>query len=266
MDLKLDIRSTDREAIQSALEALQDAPKKDVDDFLRYVLNGNRNALQSFAKGAVDNPKTWWIGIFSLQMQTGLFGDRLKQMANRNAGLLQSALAPLWEDAMGTVFDDEDSEILSHVIRYAFKYHSALIAGRLVGGGFTTFASTGGRFGKRQIAKLPNPVKYTTVGGIMVANFAIASYGAGMMAIGLGRSRLRDILFTILTGSTEPLPSHYRLLLGNAAMTAEELAEEEWLRNVLLEMGKMTQIGGGPVPIKEFCARPENINRDELCK
>ncbi|GGY86287.1 hypothetical protein [Marinobacter zhanjiangensis] len=90
MELKFDLRSPDRDAVQKTLENLQDAPKDDVDDFMRYILNGNRNALQSFIKGAVNNPKTWWIGLFSLQMQAGLFGSRLNRMANSNAGILVS--------------------------------------------------------------------------------------------------------------------------------------------------------------------------------
>ncbi|MFC4260541.1 hypothetical protein ACFOZ5_16095 [Marinobacter lacisalsi] len=72
MELKFELTSPDRDAVQETLEALQGAPKDDVDDFLRYILNGNRNAIQSFIKGAVDNPKTWWIGLFSLQMQAGV--------------------------------------------------------------------------------------------------------------------------------------------------------------------------------------------------
>ena len=37
LNLKLDLRTADREAIQAVMEALQDAPKDDVDDFLRYA-------------------------------------------------------------------------------------------------------------------------------------------------------------------------------------------------------------------------------------
>ena len=265
LNLKLDLRTADREAIQAVMEALQDAPKDDVDDFLRYVLNGNRNTLQAFVKGAVDNPKTWWIGVFTLQMQSGLFGDRLKRLASQNAGILQSILAPLWADAKGTVVG-EDTELLSQIIRYAVKYHSALIAGRFAGGGFTTYATMGGRWGGRQRASLSAQARMGTAISVGLTNFALASYGAAIMAVGLGRSELRDILFSILTGSTETIPPHFRLLLGQAAMSAEELTKEEWLKEALLEINEMTQIGTGPIPIKEFCARPENIDWTELCK
>lgn len=205
MDVKLDIRSVDREAIQQTLESLQDAPKDDVDGFLRYVLNGNRNALQSFVKGAVDNPKTWWIGIFSLQMQMGLFGERLRNRACSNAHILKQILSPLWEDAKGTVFGEE-TDILGHIVRYAFKYHSAMIIGRFAGGAFTTFASTGGRMGNRYIARIKQPGRTTVVGGAGLTNVVIASYGAAMMSIGLGREKLHDVLFSILTGSAEQMP------------------------------------------------------------
>lgn len=98
MELKLQLRSPEREAIQQTLEALQDAPKEDMDEFLRYILNGRQNALQLFLKGAYDNPKTWWIGVFAVQMQTGLFGTRLQRMAASNAGVLNSLLAPVTAD------------------------------------------------------------------------------------------------------------------------------------------------------------------------
>ncbi len=264
MDLKFNLRSPDRDAVQKTLESLQNAPKDDVDAFMRYILNGNRNALQNFTKGAVDNPKTWWIGLFSLQMQAGLFGHRLQQLARSNASVLESILAPLWTDAKGSLVRD-DAAIVSNVVRYALKYHRSLLAGRFAGGAFTTFATTGGLFGRRQIGKLRRSAKYPIGAGVFVTNVSLASYGAGMMSVGLGRAKLRDVLFSILTGSDVQIPPHFELLLGKAALSTKELEQVEWLKEMLVELSKLTQVGSGPIPIKEFCSRPENIDFKAIC-
>lgn len=264
MELKFELRTPDRDAVQQTLESLQNAPKDDVDDFMRYILNGNRNALQSFIKGAVDNPKTWWIGLFTLQMQAGLLGNRLQRMSQSNAGVLRTILAPLWDDAKGTLVS-EDSTIISNVVRYAFKYHRSMLAGRLAGGGFTTFATTGGLYGRRQLGRLKRPARYSIGVGVFVTNVSLASYGAGIMAVGLGRSKIRDVLFSILTGSDVQIPPHFELLLGETSATAEEMEQIEWLREILVEINKLVQVGSGPIPIQEFCSKPENIDFKAIC-
>ncbi|MFC4257631.1 hypothetical protein ACFOZ5_01150 [Marinobacter lacisalsi] len=264
MELKFELTSPDRDAVQETLEALQDAPKDDVDDFMRYILNGNRNGIQSFIKGAVDNPKTWWIGLFTLQMQTGRMGNRLQRLANSNAGHLSTILAPLWADAKGSLVSDDES-IVTNVVRYALKYHRSMLVGRLAGGGFTSFASTGGLFGQRARAGFKTPAKIAFGTGVLVTNLALASYGAGIMAVGLGRSKLRDVLFSILTGSDMQIPPHFELLLSTAAITSEELEQLEWLKKILVEINKLAQVGTGPIPISEFCSKPENLHWESIC-
>lgn len=265
MELKLQLRSPEREAIQQTLEALQDAPKEDIDEFLRYILNGRQNALQLFLKGAYDNPKTWWIGVFAVQMQTGLFGTRLQRMAASNAGVLNSLLAPVTAD-LKSMATGGDSKIVSNVVRYALKYHRSLVLGRLAGGTFTSFAAAGGLMGSRARKKLPRSGRAVANTAIMITNWGLASYGAGIMAIGLGRRNLRDILFSVLTGSDIMIPPHFELFLGKAELVAEEYEQIEWLTAMLDEISHLTQIGTGPVPISEFCSRPENINLKGICR
>ncbi|GGY67617.1 hypothetical protein GCM10007071_13300 [Marinobacter zhanjiangensis] len=140
-----------------------------------------------------------------------------------------------------------------------------MLAGRLAGGGFTTYATTGGRWGRGQIGRLRRPAQFSIGIGVFVTNVSLASYGAGMMAVGLGRAKLRDVLFSILTGSDMQIPPHFELLLGKAALSAEELEQMEWLRDILVEINKLAQVGTGPIPISEFCSKPENIDFKAIC-
>ena len=62
------------------------------------------------------------------------------------------------------------------------------------------------------------------------------------------------------------IPPHFELLLGKAELVAEEYEQIEWLTAMLDEISHLTQIGTGPVPISEFCSRPENINLKGICR
>lgn len=148
--------------------------------------------------------------------------------------------------------------LLSGIVRYNLKYRKADIAGRLVGGQFTNYASMGGRFGNK---RLPKNVKLP----VGAANFIIASYGAAIKAVVEGHRNAEAVIQSILTGRPEHLPNNYGGD-SNAPLTQEEDQLRENLESALSEVMSLTQVAPGPVPINEFCSRPENINLKGVCK
>ncbi|BBA32509.1 hypothetical protein sS8_0544 [Methylocaldum marinum] len=73
------------------------------------------------------------------------------------------------------------------------------------------------------------------------------------------------IIQSVLTGRPEHLPNGYR------SDSSKPLSDEEGellknLKSALGEVTSLTQVELDPVPIKEFCSRPENINLKGLCK
>jgi hypothetical protein len=130
------------------------------------------------------------------------------------------------------------------------------MVGRLAGGAFTNYASTGGRAGKR----IPKGLKYP----INLSNLILASYGAAIKAMASGHGNLESVIQSILTGRPESLQR------SQLQSTGELSPEEERLLNssevALTEVMALSQVLPSPMPVKEFCLRPENINLKSLCK
>lgn len=248
---------------QTLVESLQKAGPGDLSRFTMTFLHGNEAAWYRFIKGTYNHPITWWIGIFQLQMQMGIWGPRLRSAASARASTLWQISAPLRDEAQGRIKGD-NAPLLSAIVRYNLKHRKADIIGRLLGGTFTNYASTGGRLGRKHLA---NAGKTGTVIKVTAAftNFGIASYGAAIKAVGEGAKTVEAVIQSILTGRAEHLPQNYRSH-SDAPASNEEGALLENLEAALAETMALTQAIPGPVPIKEFCARPENINLKGLCK
>jgi hypothetical protein len=246
----LSLTNEQKQASQALVESLQSAPKKDLNSF---VLNFSTSepAWHRFIKGAYNHPITWWIGIFQLQMQMGLWGHQRKSSANVLASTLWQITRPLRDEASTT-----GKDILLSVVKYNIKYKKSDMVGRLAGGAFTNYASTGGRAGKR----IPKGLKYP----INLSNLILASYGAAIKAMASGHGNLESVIQSILTGRPESLQR------SQLQSTGELSPEEERLLNssevALTEVMALSQVLPSPMPVKEFCLRPENINLKSLCK
>lgn len=148
--------------------------------------------------------------------------------------------------------------MLSAIVRYNLQHRKADIVGRLLGSKFTNYASTGGRFGNKRLSK----------GGKLartITNFSIASYGAAIKALAEEHRTLEAIIQSVLTGRPEDLPAGYHSQSG-APLSEEETNLLENVESALSEVMSLTQVEPGPVPIKEFCSRPENINLKGVCR
>ena len=253
----LNLGVTEKHDVQRFVENVQGTHPRDFDGFSMTFAHGNEAAWSRFIKGAYNHPITWWIGIFQLQMQMGMWGPRHRAAASTRASVLWQITLPLRNELEGT-FNDQSMPLLSAIVRYNVKYRKADIAGRLLGSNFTNYASTGGRLGNRQLSKGGKLAR-------MATNFGIASYGAAIKAVGQGLKSVDAVIQSILTGHPEHLPPGYRSN-GDVAPNKEENNLLEKLNPVLSEVMSLTQVAPGPVPINEFCSRPENINLKGVCR
>lgn len=252
----INLSPSEKRDVQVFVETVQVAPEQDVDALVRQFTHGNRAAWQRFVVGTYNHPVTWWIGIFQLQMQAGMWGRERRAAASVRATSVSQALRVLHNEA-GSVLKGDGSTLLSAIVRYNLKYRKADIVGRMLGGGFTNYASTGGRFGERRLSK---PAK----AGRWATNFAIASYGASIKAVAEGYRSADAIVQAILTGRPERLPAQHLRLQGN--LTDEEMGLLSSLEAVLHEVDQLTNVAPQPEPISAFCARPENINLSGVCR
>lgn len=200
-----------------------------------------------------DHVVDWY---FSADHSNGDMGFHRQCQATTRANVLWQLSKPLRDEASG-LLKNENVPLLSAIVRYNLKHRKADIVGRLVGGAFTSYASTGGRFGNKRLSKNVKRVRTIT-------NLGIASYGAAIKAVVEGHETLEAMIQSVLTGRPERLPGGYRD--DNSAPISEE--ESKLLENlgpILSEVMSLTQAEPGPIPIAEFCSRPENINLKAVC-
>src|SRR5690606_19961606 len=118
--------------VQAFVENLQEDPRG-MANFTTNFANGNEAAWRRFLKGANNHPITWWIGIFQLQMQMGIWGHQYRSVASARASVLWQICEPLRQEAHGSLHGEE-APILSAIVRYNLNYRKADMAGRLAGG------------------------------------------------------------------------------------------------------------------------------------
>ncbi len=258
----LNLNAAEKNDIQALVEHIQINPRE-LDEFTKSVEGRTEAAWRRFLKGAYNHPITWWIGIFQLQMQMGVWGHQHRSVASTRASVLWQLTQPLRNEASG-LLSGGDAPILHAIVRYYLKHRKADIVGRLAGGAFTNYASTGGRLGNRGLSKAGKAgtaIKATAA----FTNFGIASYGAAIKAVGEGHNSLEAIIQSILIGHVEQLPAGYSSG-SNVAPTQEELELLDKVETAVSEVMSLSQVQPAPVPIKEFCSRPENINLTSICR
>src|SRR5690606_10275052 len=100
-----------------------------------------------------------------LQMQTGLWGRKWQSVASVRA------------NALGQVVLNSGNHLplIKKVVMFNLRYRKADMAGRLAGGFFTNYASTGGKLGKGLSDRSKTARN--------LSNLTIASYGCAIQAI-----------------------------------------------------------------------------------
>lgn len=253
----LNLNTSEKRDIEAVLGNLQSAPSHEVSNFTTNFAKGNQVAWSRFLKGAYNHPITWWVGVFHLQMQMGVWGHRYRATSSVKANRLWKITQPLRAEAAGAL-KGESAPIVRAIVRYNMKHRKADISGRLAGGTFTNYASMGGRFGSRRLSG------YTKF-GVGATNLGIASYGAAIKAVAEGYRTLDAVIQAALTGRAEKLPKGLNLHV-DVSQDQEERAIVDNLTIVLSEVMMLSRVSPGPTPIKQFCARPENINLKGLCQ
>lgn len=246
-NIRLDVQGK-RDA-QIFVENLQNSDPGEVDKLINSYKLGNEPSWHRFIKGAYNHPITWWIGLLQIQMQMGMWG-RARQ---GQAQLAANQLAQILNLAKENVSND----ILYKVLVYNLKHRKADILGRFAGGAFTNYASTGGRAGNRKLPKNSKRV-------ISLSNFVLASYGASIKSVATGHNKIEHVIQSILTGRPSG-PSPYPSISGEK-LSKEQSEIYDKMKNSLIEINALTKISPAPVPMSEFCLRPENIDLKGLCK
>ncbi|TCI02204.1 hypothetical protein EZV61_14810 [Corallincola luteus] len=253
----LQLNASDKILVEKVTNALSEASAEKSNELMAMLAAGREPAWLRFTKGVYNHPITWWVGIFQLQMQLGVWGHQWQSKAAVRANLLAQLQNPLKREFKQLSHGDI-SPVISLLVRYNLKYRKADIAGRLLGAQFTNYASTGGAIGQRY-------VKGKAKAAVSGVNFAISTYGAAIAAIASGITDLESVLQSVLTGRPEIAPSNYRSSVV-ITVSDEERQVVANLNLALVDALEYTTVTSAPVPIKEFCRRPENVNLKGLCK
>lgn len=245
---------TDKAAVEGLLrKAGEDIPRQR-EDFARRFTDGQHPAWRRYIDGIYNHPKTWWIGIIQTQMVLGVWGARRKA----EASIRQAALAQVLHQLTAPENREQSDTLIIEAVRFNLQYRKADIIGRFHGGLFTNYASMGGR---RGAAATGRGLKWAG----RITNLTVASFAAAIGAIAANRKTAEDILNAIITGKTEALPARYNALAQQAS--AESTGEIEHI--VLGEVhgvDALNRVSPSPVPIREFCGRPENVDLTSICR
>lgn len=258
----LNISHLEKNDIQTFIGNVQATPKE-LPGFLETFAYGHEASWSRFLRGAYGHPVTWWVGVFQLQMQMGVWGHMRQAIASERASLLWRISEPLRKE-IADVGEGKNPAILMAVVRFSLKYRKADMLGRLAGGQFTNYATTGGALGNKALTNAGKAVSIPAKTAVALTNFSIAGYGAAIQTLVKGRSTIEDMVHAVLTGRAE----HPVIAPADAAAapTPEEQAVCVKAGLALTGVMQLTQAAAPPVPLREFCARPENINLKGLCR
>lgn len=92
---KLNLSSNEKKSVQSFTEELHQVKKHELQTFIGNNTKGNKSVWFRFIKGAYSHPLTWWMGIFQLQMQTGVWGHNHQASARIRANKAWLASKPI---------------------------------------------------------------------------------------------------------------------------------------------------------------------------
>lgn len=242
----------DKNSVQNFLSNVQQS--SDSSRFADKFTDERAPGWQRYFHGIYNHPKTWWIGIIQVQMVTGIWGERQKARAM----LRQQALARVLYQLLAEENREQSLELINRAVRFNLKYRKADIVGRIHGGIFTNFASTGGRHGR-----VVDPAVRISVS---VTNLMLATFGAAIQSIAEHYGTAEHIINSMITGKAQELPEGYRSLSRMAPNDPKVPELTDALKSGLHGVSAVNNISPSPVPVSEFCARPENVELKGLCQ
>jgi len=252
--IPLALSPLDKKAVGTFLEKIAQEDQKEIGKTMKNFASRELPAWQRYIDGIYSHPKTWWVGIIQMQMVMGIWGSKHRSEAMIRQNLLSQVLSELLADENR----ERSQKLIMLTVRFNIKYRKANISGRFHGGMFTNYASMGGRFGRG----LSRGMKWSG----RLTNFTIASFGAAIQAIAKDFKSTDAILNSIITGKPERLPYQYKNLITDKSMSNYEMGLRSIIEGELHGVNTLNQRTPGPVPIREFCSRPENINLRNICK
>jgi len=201
----------------------------DLDEFRRRAEDRSQktvdllsnNPIVSFVEGAYSFPHDWWLAIhWALGLQ-GVYGERMERTCERigrdvdtvislgvraNTHVYQLTVVVLDFLFTGATTDCEPiRKALAKIDRGRLALGAAntssLLLGRAGGGYFSTYAATGGRFGRGVLPKVARA-------GAPISNIILATIGAVIKLAIHTRGRGNDVVdlwVAILTGKTGPV-------------------------------------------------------------
>jgi len=227
---QLNLNIHDKQEIDKFIRNVQSQNQRELDIFKDNFAQGNKASWHRFLVGAYNHPLTWWIGIIQLQMQMDLWGHKYKSIAAIRANMLWQITAPLRKEVENGLHGDS-MPIITTIVKYNIKHRKADILGRLAGGAFTNYASTGGQMGDKVLPKSAKPVRTVT-------NLGLASYGAAIQAVVKGHKNIEAVTQSILTGQPEQLPPNLKNI-GDIPLTEEEMKYQLAIEAAILEISKL---------------------------
>jgi len=108
--------------------------------------------------------------------------------------------------------------------------------------------------------KIPRGVNIAT----KLTNFTIATFGSAISSIASGNTSIEEILNAMISGKSEKIPKDFRKRMKDPP-SEEEQKIHSVIAGELYAVKALNQLHPGPVPIKEFCLRPGNIDLKSLC-
>lgn len=244
----------DKSALERLLRnAAEDTPRQR-NDFARRFTDGQHPAWRRYIEEIYNHPKTWWIGIIQTQMVLGIWGSRRKA----EASVRQASLSQVLHQLTTPENRERSDALITEAVRFNLEHRKADITGRFHGGLFTNYASMGGRRGTTSGA---HSLRWAG----RVTNFTIASFGAAIGVIGAGRKTTEDVLNAIITGKADALPIGYKALAEHSSVGVQD--ELQHLVNGEVHgVNALNRVSPAPMPIREFCARPENVDLRSICR
>lgn len=204
-------------------------------------------AYSRFTSSMVNQPVTWWIGVFHLAMRAGAFGDKYQAESEVRSSQIGQILGQF------TTYEN-----IKRLVKFYVKYKKADVSGRFAGGYFTNYTVSGGR---RNWTKKVSKSKFkqmATGGSVALGNFLMASYGAIIQVYLNGHKTIEDFSSAILTGKPAPIITRV-----NDELTQEELEDIQLLTYLCkqqLDFCRVINMDNyrKPVPIGEFCEESDN--------
>lgn len=241
--------------LDSLVHLLDQTEAKEYEEFLNEFADPDSPVWLRYSQAIYNNPKTWWIGLIQISMLSGLWGHRHR----RAASIRQNTLSQTFAQYFSRRSDEQQIKDAEQIIRYNLKYRKAEVLGRLHGGLFTSYAASGGALGKR----LPAGTKIPAA----AVNFTVASFGACIQAVAKGHRSYGALAQSILIGKPESVSE---IELFNHKLPSEHgldsRASGEALLFQITSVREINAMNSSPIPISEFCSRPENRHLRTLCE